>query len=286
MRRIWWFVWVLFSSAAFAQGDAEWAAAAKALGRAVKLQDCIYKVSFPRTDLKVRMGTTWLEPAAGLGSWMAFRKSENGVVTDGDLVLTADEVNPVVSALLDGGLEVTAIHNHLIGEEPQVMYVHFFGRGQLRSLSQALKEGLSKTKTPVGAVAAVNQNPPFAKQKEIEQTLGKSGTVNGKVLAFSFPRSKAITMHHQMLPPAMGMATAMNFQPSPKGVAATGDFVLLDHEVDATVKSLRKDGIMVTAMHNHLLDDEPRMVFVHFWAEGGAENVASGLRRALDAGGK
>ena len=285
MCRIGWFVLVLFSSAAFAQGDAQWAAAAKALGRAGKLQDGIYKVSFPRTDLKVRMGATWLEPAAGLGSWMAFRKSDNVVVTDGDLVLTADEVNPVVSALQEGGLEVTAIHNHLMGEEPQVMYVHFFGRGELQSLSQALKNALSRTATPTGQPAPAGSQP-LKEQKIIEQMLGKTGTVNGKVLAFSFPRSKSIAMHHQALPPAMGMATAINFQSSPKGVAATGDFVLLESEVDATVQSLRKDGIMVTAMHNHLLDDEPRMVFVHFWAEGGAENVASGLRRALDAGGK
>ena len=113
--------------------------------------------------------------------------------------------------------------------------------------------------------------------------MGKAGTVNGKVLAFAFPRSSPISMHHQTLPPAMGMATAINLQPAPKGVAATGDFVLLEKEVNPVVKSLRKDGIMVTAMHNHLLDDEPRMVFVHFWAEGSAETVAAGLRHALDS---
>lgn len=215
---------------------------------------------------------------------MAFRKAESGSITDGDLVLTSDEVNPVISALQAGGLEVSAIHNHLIGEEPQVMYMHFYGQGDLNSMAQALKTALSKTKTPTGPPTPASSQA-FAQQKEIEQALGKSGTVNDKVLAFSFSRPSAISMHHQTLPPAMGMATAVNFQPSSKGVAAMGDFVLLEKEVNPVVKSLRKDGITVTAMHNHLLDDEPRMVFVHFWAEGAAQDVAAGLRRALDVAG-
>src|SRR5258708_4408453 len=271
MRRFCLLSLVFISILAAAQTEADFAAVPQALGRKGKLQDGIYKVSFPRSDLKVHIGETTVEPGAGLGSWMAFRKADSGFVTDGDLVLTSAEVNPVISALQQGGMEISAIHNHLIGEEPQVMYVHFFGQGDLGSLSQTLKTALAQTKTPMEQPAPPASNPPFANQKEIEQAMGKSGTVNGKVLAFSFSRSSAISMHHQTLPPAMGMATAINFQPSPKGVAATGDFVLLEKEVNPVVKSLRKDGIMVTAMHNHSLDDEPRMGFVSFWAEGRAE---------------
>ena len=282
MRKFWCFVLMFLSCAAFAQRSEDFSAVAKSLGRAGKLDNGVYKVTFPRTDLKVHIKATAVEPGAGLGSWMAFRRTGNGkAVADGDLVLTSDEVNPVLSALQTGGLEVSGIHNHLIGEEPQVMYVHFFGKGELGSLAEILKTALAKTKTPTGP-SAPPSSQSFAQQKVIEQALGKSGTVNGKVLAFSFPRASAISMHHETLPPGMGMATAINFQSSAQGVAATGDFVLLEKEVNPVIKSLRQDGITVTAAHNHLLDDEPRMVFVHFWAEGTAEKVAAGLRHALD----
>ncbi|MGH9649349.1 MAG: DUF1259 domain-containing protein, partial [Terriglobales bacterium] len=119
-------------------------------------------------------------------------------------------------------------------------------------------------------------------RKTIEEILGKPGTVNGAVLAFSFPRQHAIAMHGATLPPAMGMATAINFQPSPAGVAATGDFVLREAEVNPVIAALRQGEVKVTAVHNHLLDDDPRTVFVHFWAEGKAEPVAKSLRAALD----
>ncbi|MCU1284252.1 MAG: peptidase [Acidobacteriales bacterium] len=274
---------VCFSCAAQTAAPDEWAPVGKTLGRSGKLQDGVYKVTFPRTDLYVRIGNTKVEAAAGLGSWMAFRKTASGAaIADGDLVLLADEVNPVISALQAGRMEVTAIHNHLIGEQPQVMYVHFFGQGDAQALATTLKSALDKTKTPTVA-AASPPAIPFPDQKLIETTLGKSGTVNGKVLAFGFPRPHAISMHKETLPPAMGMATAINFQPSPKGVAATGDFVLGEDEVQRVVAALRKGDIAVTAMHNHLLDDEPRMVFVHFWAEGAAETVAKTLKTALDA---
>src|SRR5205807_5049657 len=132
------------------------------------------------------------------GSWMAFHTGDTGTVADGDLVLTADEVNPVIDALQNGGLEVTAIHNHVIGEEPQVMYVHFFGKGKREDLAKALKAALDATKTPIGVAAAV-QLPELADRKVIEANLGKSGTVAGSVLQFGFPRPHAITMHHETL---------------------------------------------------------------------------------------
>lgn len=263
----------------------QWEPAGKIIGKAGTLQNGIYKIGLPRTDLNVHIGATKIEPGAGLGSWMAFTFAETDTITDGDLVLTADEVNPVVSALQAGGIEVSAIHNHLIGEQPQVMYVHFFGKGKWEDLAKTLKSALNATKTPIpsGPPPAAGSPSAFADQKTIETDLGKSGTVNGKVLQFSFPRSHSIAMHHQTLAPAMGMATAINFQPSSKGVAATGDFVLRESEVQGVVKALRDGGIWVTAMHNHLLDDEPRMVFVHFWAEGSADAVSRSLRAALDA---
>jgi uncharacterized protein DUF1259 len=260
----------------------EWQPVAKIIGKAGTLQNGIYKIGLPRTDLDVHIGGTKVEPAAGLGSWMAFTFAETDTICDGDLVLTAGEVNPVISALQAGGIEVTAIHNHLIGEEPQVMYVHFFGKGKWEDLSKTLKSALNTTKTPIATVQAAVVMPDLPDQAVIERNMGKKGNVSGMALQFGFPRPYSIAMHHQGLAPAMGMATAINFQRSPKGVAATGDFVLRESEVQTVVKALRAGGIWVTAMHNHLQDEEPRVVFVHFWAEGAADAVSKSLRAALD----
>ena len=258
-----------------------WAALTQAFGRAGKVQDGVYKVSFARSDLNVHIGRTKVLPAAGLGSWIALRSEGNEAVADGDLVLLGSEVAPVMSTLQGAGFEVTALHNHLIKEEPQVMYMHFFRRGDAVETAKTIHAALQQTKTPLGPAPQPSGSLP--QQKTIEQILGKTGTTNGPVVAFSFPRSHSIEMHKAALPPAMGMATAINFQPSPEGVAATGDFVLRQREVQPVVKSLMGGGAIVTAIHNHLLDDEPHMVFVHFWMEGSAEKVAQTMKSALNA---
>lgn len=274
---------LLLAAAATAQAGPDWSVVERTLGRAGKLQDGVYKVGFPRTDLHVRMGGTDVLPAAGLGSWMAFRQNDAGaeVVADGDLVLAEPEVSGVISALVEHGIEVSAVHNHLTGEQPEVLYVHFFAKGELGKIAQGLKAALNATKTPTGPAAPAKPAVTFD-QKAIEAILGKPGTVNGAVLAFAFPRQHAISMHGAALPPSMGMATAINFQPSPAGVAATGDFVLREAEVNPVIAALRAGGVKVTAVHNHLLDDDPHTFFVHFWAEGKADAVAKALRAALD----
>ena len=272
----------LLAAAGFPQTTADWSAVERTLGRAGKLQDGVYKVSFPRTDLRVRMGRTLVLPAAALGSWMAFRQNDAGVgvVADGDLVLLEPEINGVISALVEHGIEVSAVHNHLTGEQPEVLYVHFFARGELEKIAQGLKAALAATATPTGPAAPLMAALTLDR-KTIEDILGKPGSVNGAVLAFSFPRQHAIAMHGAALPPAMGMATAINFQSSPEGVAATGDFVLREAEVNPVIAALRAGSVKVTAVHNHLLEDDPHTVFVHFWAEGKAESVAKALREAL-----
>jgi hypothetical protein len=284
---------LLLAAAAAAQAGPDWSVAERTLGRAGKLQDGVYKVGFPRTDLYVRMGRTEVLPAAALGSWMAFRQEGAGVVADGDLVLAEPEVSGVLSALVEHGIEVSAVHNHLTGEQPEVLYVHFFARGELEKIAQGLKAALNATKTPTGPAAPSKAASPLNgkttlsfDQKSIEAILGKPGMVNGAVLAFAFPRHHAIAMHGATLPPSMGMATAINFQPSPAGVAATGDFVLREAEVNPVITALRAGGVKVTAVHNHLLDDDPHTFFVHFWAEGKPEPVAKALRAALDAAGR
>ena len=273
----------LLIAAGLAQDSADWGVVERVLGRAGKLQDGVYKVAFPRTDLHVRMGRTKVLAAAALGSWMAFRQDDAGagVVADGDLVLLEPEVNGVISALVESGIEVSAVHNHLAGEQPEVLYVHFFARGDLGKIARGLKAALAVTATPTGP-AAPSKAALTLDRKTIEAEMGKPGTVNGAVLAFSFPRQHAIAMHGAALPPAMGMATAINFQPSPEGVAATGDFVLREAEVNPVIAALRAGGVKVTAVHNHMLEDDPHTVFVHFWAEGKAESVAKSLREALN----
>jgi hypothetical protein len=264
-----------------AQQD-DWTAVENALGRAGRFSAGVYKVSFPRTDLHVSIGKTRLEPSAALGTWMAFRHAGNVVVADGDLVVTSDELGPVTSALIQSGLEVSAIHNHLAGERPVVYYVHFFFHGELARALEGIKSALAATGTPTGKVSPKQpQGLPYDRAG-IEKVLGVEGSLNGVVLGFSFPRKHPIHMHGQELAPAMGMATAINFQPSPLGVAATGDFVLRENEVAKVVKQLRQDEVLLTALHNHLLDDEPRLAFLHFWVEGEPKMVAEKLKRALD----
>ncbi len=260
----------------------DWSILEKTLGRPGTVQDGIHKVTFWRTDLPVMIGRTRVAPAAALGSWMAFREAPSGITCDGDLVLAPEEVAPVMDALQQRGFEITGLHNHLLAEKPEVMYMHFFARGELAPIVEALKKALDHTHTPTAPNAKAPQGAIAFDQKAIEQVMGKAGTTSGPVLSFAFPRTQPILMHGASLPPPMGMATAINFQPSPQGVAATGDFVLLEAEVNPVIAALRKGGIAVTAVHNHLLDDNPRMVFVHFWAEGLAEHVARALRDALD----
>jgi len=265
------------------QAPAKWSEVDKNLGRSGQESDGVYKVGFPRSDLDIHIGPTKLEAGAALGSWAAFNGSGNSVIADGDLVVTSDELGPVVSGLQGHQFEVTGIHNHLAGETPAVYYVHFFGRGTAAQVSSAVDAALKATKTPRGpAPAAAPANINYDRAT-IEKVLGKPGQAKGKVLSFSFPRAHKITMHRQELPPAMGMATGINFQPSEKGLGATGDFVVDEAQVQMVVHALREHNILVTALHNHLLDDSPRMVFIHFWAEGPASEVAQGLKAALDA---
>jgi hypothetical protein len=275
---------ILISMAAVGQTTkgkpAEWSAVEKALGRTGKQDAGVYKVTFPRTDLHIRIGNTTVEPAAGLTSWMAFRKEGGAVVVDGDLALLEKEVTPVVSTLALNGFEVSAIHNHLLGERPRIMFVHFFARGEATKLATGLKNTLSQSKTPIEPLAS--EAKPDYDTKAIEAVMGKAGTVNGTVLSFGFPREHRISTHAVVLPPPMGMATSINFQPSAAGVAAAGDFVLREAEVDPVITALHAGNVNITAVHTHLLDAEPRIIFLHFWAEGKPEQVAKTLKAALD----
>ena len=257
----------------------------------------VYRVSLPRTDLKVTLDGVDIKPGLALGSWLAFRAQGNEVMVMGDLVLTDGEVNPVMQRLGDGGVEITALHNHLLRGSPNTMYMHVHGHGEATKLATTLREALGQSKTPFGgetaaipAEAATQAATTGSTGQSadidtaaIDQALGRKGKANGAVYQVSVPRAETPRDNGMEVPEAMGSAIAINFQATGAGkVATTGDFVLTADEVNPVVRALRSNGIEVTAIHNHMLGDEPRLFFMHFWANDDAQKVAKGLRAALD----
>jgi hypothetical protein len=210
----------------------------------------------------------------------------------GDLVLTQEEVNPVMKKLVENGLEITALHNHLLRSEPATMYMHVTGHGDAAKLAAALRSALQESKTPLTESQTGSSQPPTAAPAQgdidlntavIDQARGRKGKVNGGVYQVSIPRAETPRDHSMEVPEAMGSAIAINFQPTGGGKAAiTGDFVLTADEVNPVLRALRANGIEVTALHNHMLDDQPRLFFMHFWANDDAEKLAKGLGAALD----
>jgi hypothetical protein len=268
-------------------GDVEqWKAVDAALGRPGQMQPGgVYKYAMPRRDLKVTKDGVTIAPGLALGSWAAFQKMGNQAMLMGDLVLTEDEIEPVMLKLQQSGIEQSAIHNHLLGESPHIVYMHIEGHGDPVALAKSLATALALTKTPP-PTASASATPPVALDidtAEVEKALGYTGKANGGILQFSVPRVEKIMEGGMEIPPAMGTATAINFQPTGQGKAAiSGDFVLLASEVNPVIRALRTNGIEVTAMHNHMLGDEPHLYFMHFWANDDATKLAQGLRAALD----
>lgn len=252
------------------------------LGRAgMQLPGGVVKFGFPRTDLTVDVGGVRLEPALALGSWAAF----NGSMVMGDLVLTESEVNAVISALQAGGIESTAVHNHLLEEKPRLAYVHYEGHGDPPTLARTLRAALERTKTPLTAPPAPASPPPLSlPAADLDKILGATGKANGVVDQFTIARAERITEGGMEIPPSMGVATAINFQPAGSGRAVvTGDFVMTANEVNGVIRALRRGGINVTALHSHMLREEPRLFFMHFWGGGDAADLARTLRSGLDA---
>ena len=279
---------VVVGMSARARGaDPDWKAVEQALGKSGQLQPGdVFRVGMPRTDLAVTVKGVPVKAGFALGSYAAFKQMGDRAMVMGDLVLLDLEVPAVMSGLFGGGLEVTAVHNHLNEMSPHVMYMHYEGHGDAVQLAKALRQALSASGTPLGAsgaVAAVSGGPALD-TKQIEQALGRQGRdIGGGVYQITVPRAEAITEMGQALLPAMGVVTVMNFQPTADGKAAiTGDFVLIDKEVNAVAKTLRQHGIDVTALHNHGLMDTPRLFYMHFWANDDPARLAQGLKAALD----
>jgi hypothetical protein len=264
---------------------ADWKPVEQALGKSGAMQPGnVFKVSLPRSDLSVMVRGVQLKPALALGSWVAFKKMGSDAMAMGDLVLTEDEVSPVMMKLQQGGIEQTALHNHVLGETPRVMYMHILGHGDPVKIAQAIHDALTLSKTPFAAPAAAPPSQDIGiDTKQVDQIMGYSGKVNGGVYQFSIPRSEKVTDSGMEVPPSMGTAIAINFQPTGGGKAAiTGDYVLIASEVNPVIRALRDNGIEVTALHSHMLNEEPRLFFMHFWANDDALKLARGVRAALD----
>jgi hypothetical protein len=266
--------------------DPDWKAVEQALGKSGQLQaGDVFRIGMPRTDLAVTVKGVPVKAAFALGSYAAFKQIGADAMVMGDLVLLDQEVPAVMSGLFRGGLDVSAVHNHLNEVSPHVMYMHYTGHGDAVQLARALRQALSASGTPLGGVAAAAAPVgPGLDTRAIEQGLGQSGRdIGGGVFQVTVPRAEAITEMGTPLLPAMGVTTVLNFQPTPEGkVAITGDFVLVDKEVNPVARALRQHGIDVTAIHNHGLQDSPRLFYMHFWANDDAGALARGLKAALD----
>jgi hypothetical protein len=266
--------------------DIVWSKVDEAMGRSAAVTQDVHRYGFPRTDLSVTLDGVTIKPSLALGGWVAFKPMGSQAMVMGDLVLLETEINPVMAKLIEGGLDITAIHNHLLRASPATFYMHVGGHGDPAKMAAVIHDALAVSKTPMTPPAAPATPPAVdLDSAQIEQIIGVKGQANGGVLQFNVPRRDPITMDGMPMAPVgpMGVAEAINFQPTGNGKAAiTGDFVLTDTEVNPVLKTLRANGIDVTALHSHMLMENPRLFFMHFWAVDDALKLAKGLRAALD----
>jgi len=265
--------------------EIDWKKIDDTLGRSAAVTADVHRYGFPRTDLNVTLDGVTIKPALALGGWTAFKPVHGGVMMMGDLVLLESEITPVMTAAIENGLEITAIHNHVLRANPATFYMHVSGHGDPVKLANALHTALAASKTPLTSPPAAAAADVALDTAELDRIVGVKGKSVGGVYQFGIPRRDSITENGMSLDPAavLGLATGINFQPTSAGKAAiTGDFVLAPTEVNPVIHALRANGIEVTALHSHMLDEQPRLFFMHFWANDDALKLARGVRAALD----
>ena len=281
--------WQVFSEpfvgSAHAQ-DVDWQKVDETQGRKPAVSGDVHRYGFPRTDLTVTLDGVTIKPALALGGWIAFKPAHGEVMIMGDLVLLDTEVNPVMANMIAGGIEITAVHNHLLRANPETFYMHVAGHGDPVKLATVIRNALAESKTPL-TIAPPTSPPPAVDldMVQLDQIIGVKGQANGGVYQFTIPRRDPISADNMPMSPVgpLGVATGINFQPTGSGKAAiTGDFVLTGEEVNPVIMALRTHGIEVTALHSHMLGEEPRLFFMHFWANDEAAKLAQGIRAALD----
>jgi hypothetical protein len=274
------------ASAAYAQ-DIDWQKVDDAFGRkAAVVSGDVHRYGFPRTDLSVTLDGVAIKPALALGGWVAFKGMGAQAMVMGDIVLLETEINPVMAKLIENGLDITAVHNHLLRANPATFYMHLGGTGDPVKMATVIRAALAESKTPLEAPAAAAAPPAIdLDTAQLDQIMGVKGQANGGVYQFTVPRRDPVTETGMTLAPVgpLGVATGIGFQPTGDGKAAiTGDFVMTADEVNPVIKALRTNGIDVTALHSHMLFEQPRLFFMHFWANADAIKLAKGLREALD----
>ena len=289
MRNLLWlmaaFMATSLNTAAMSQ-QIDWQKVDDTLGRKAAVSGDVHRYGFPRNDLSVTLDDVTIKPALALGGWVAFKPAHGGAMVMGDLVLLESEINPVMLKLIEGGMDITAVHNHLLRASPATFYMHVGGHGDPVKMAAAIRDALAVSKTP--PATTVGAAPPPAVDldtAQLDRIIGAKGQSNGGVYQFAVPRRDPVSEGGMQLAPggAMGVAQAINFQPTGGGKAAiTGDFVLSGDEVNPVIRALRGNGIEVTAVHSHMLDEQPRLFFCHFWANDDAVKLAKGLRAALD----
>lgn len=287
MRRI--VIVVLFMDALAAssvrgQTGAPWDSVGRILGARPAASGGVYRYNFPRSDLVVRVGDVTVEPGLALGSWAGFATLGSDTVVMGDLVVTAGELGPTLRQLADDGVAVTAVHNHLVGEQPRVMYVHYEGRGSPLGLAEKIDRALDRTGAP-RPVRPAEARPLEVDTALVFRELGARGRAAGRLVQLGFnlvPRP--VTMHGHPIPAALALGSPVNLQMVDRTRAvATGDFTLIGEQVDPLLDALARHGIVATAVHSHLVGESPTLYYIHFWADGELPAVLRGLRAALDA---
>ena len=277
---------VLSSAPAYAAQMRDWSQVDQALGRQGKdSPGGVHKIGFPRSDLKVTLDGIAIRAPFALGSWVALMPDHEGAMLMGDLVLTETEIGPVMQRLVAGGMEITAVHNHLLRTSIPIIYMHVAGHGDPMRLAETVRAALALTGTPLpqGPTTSSSSVASPLNLQSLEKILRAKGSESGGVDQFSIPRADSIRDHGAAVPPAMGTAIGINFEAAGDGrAAATGDFVLTAGEVEPVLKDLLAHGIEVTALHTHMIGDSPHLYFMHFWAVQNPEQLARGLSSALD----
>jgi hypothetical protein len=289
MRILLWLVVSIFAASFATVATAQeinWQKVDDALGRKPAVSGDVRRYGFPRSDLTVTLDGVTIKPALALGGWVAFKPMHGEAMVMGDLVLLESEINPVMLKMIEGGLDITAVHNHLLRASPATFYMHVGGHGDPTKMAAVIHDALAVSKTPLSMPAAAGPPPAVdLDTAQLDHIMGAKGQANGGVYQFNVPRRDPVNMEGMaMTPPApLGAAIGINFQPTGGGKAAiTGDFVLTSDEVNPVIRALRTNGIDVTAVHSHMLDEQPRLFFLHFWAVDDAMKLAKGLRAALD----
>lgn len=275
---------LLIPASAFS-AEMDWSQVDSAIGKKAAVVGTVHKYGLPRSDLHVTLDGVVVKPGLALGGWIAFEPTGHTTMMMGDLVLTETEVTPVMRDLLANGVKVTGVHNHLLRASPATYYMHIDANGDPAKLAGIVREALAASKTPFEPSPSSAGAPPKLDfdTAQVDEALGAQGKNNGGIYQFSIPRADSIKAGGMAVAPAMGTAIAINFEPTGDGKAAiSGDFVAEGREVEPLLKALQSNAIEVTALHNHMLDDEPRLFFVHFWANDDAVKLAHALRAGLD----